>query len=81
MDYSLPAFSVCGIFQARIIEWVAIAFSRDLPSPGIKPRSPALAGRFFASWATEVWEMEFDDSIRMSYTVGELDKFEGKDAR
>jgi len=33
---------VHGIFQARILEWVAFAFSRDLPNPGIKPRSPAL---------------------------------------
>ena len=30
------------IFQARILEWVAVPFSRDLPNPGIKPRSPAL---------------------------------------
>ena len=82
MDCSLQASSVCGIFQARILEWVAIPFSRDLPSPGMEPRSPALSGRFFASWATkEVWEIEFDDSIGMSYTVGELDKSEGKDVR
>ena len=26
----------------RILEWVAFAFSRDLPNPGIKPRSPTL---------------------------------------
>ena len=31
-----------GIFQARILEWVAVPFSRDLPNPGIKPRFPAL---------------------------------------
>ena len=28
MDYSLPVSSVHGIFQARILEWVAISFSR-----------------------------------------------------
>ena len=28
--------------QARILEWVAFPFSRDIPNPGIKPRSPAL---------------------------------------
>ena len=27
MDYSLPGCSVHGILQARILEWVAIAFS------------------------------------------------------
>jgi len=37
MDYSLPSSSVHGIFQARILEWVAISFSMDLPDPGIKP--------------------------------------------
>ena len=39
---SLPASSVCGILQARILEWVAIPFSRGFPDPGIKPRSPSL---------------------------------------
>ena len=29
MDYSLPGSSVHGIFQARVLEWVAIAFSVD----------------------------------------------------
>ena len=33
---------VYGIFQARILEWIAFPFFRDLPSPGIEPRSPAL---------------------------------------
>ena len=28
MDYSLPGSSVHGIFQARVLEWDAIAFSR-----------------------------------------------------
>ena len=28
--------------QARILEWVAYPFSRDLPNPGIEPESPAL---------------------------------------
>ena len=42
MDGSLPAFSLHGILQARILEWVAIPFSRDLPNPGIEPRSPIL---------------------------------------
>ena len=28
MDCSLPGFSVHGIFHARVLEWVAIAFSR-----------------------------------------------------
>ena len=42
MDCSLPGSSVRGILQARILEWVAIPFSEDLPDPGLKPRSPTL---------------------------------------
>ena len=30
MDCSLPGFSVHGILQARLLEWVAISFARDL---------------------------------------------------
>ena len=33
---------VHGILQARILEWVAFPFFRDLPNPGIEPRSPVL---------------------------------------
>ena len=37
-----PGSFVHEIVQARILEWVAIPFSEDLPDPGIKPRSPTL---------------------------------------
>ena len=33
MDYSLPGSSVCGTFQARILEWAAISSSRASPPP------------------------------------------------
>ena len=42
MNHSPPGSSIHGIFQARVLEWVAISFSGDLPNPGIEPRSPAL---------------------------------------
>ena len=38
-----------GIFQARILEWVATP--EDLPDPGIEPVSPALAGGFLTTSA------------------------------
>ena len=41
MDCSLPDSSVHGISQARILEWVAIPFSRGSSSPEIEPASPA----------------------------------------
>ena len=49
MDYSPPGSSVQGISQVRILEWVVISFSRDHPSPGIEPASPAWAGGFFTT--------------------------------
>ena len=42
MDYSLPGFSVHGILQARYWSGQPFLSPRDLPNPGIKPRSPAL---------------------------------------
>ena len=42
MDYSPPGSFVHGILQARILEWVAVPSSRDLPNPRIELRSPAL---------------------------------------
>ena len=57
MKSGLPGFSVHGIFQARILEWVAMTSSRGLPDTGIKHislMSPALAGRFFITSTT--WE-------------------------
>ena len=35
-------YTVHGVLQARILEWVAFPFSRDLPNPETEPRSPAL---------------------------------------
>ena len=55
MHYSLPGTSVHGLLQARVLEWVAMLSSRDLPDPGVKPvslTSPAPAGRFFTTSAT-----------------------------
>ena len=45
LDCSPSGSSVHGVLQARILEWVAIPFSRDIPDSGIKvayPVSPAL---------------------------------------
>ena len=43
MDYCTPGSSDHGIFQARILEWVACPSLGDLPDPGIEePAYPAL---------------------------------------
>ena len=58
MDCSPPGSSAPGIFQARILEGVAISTPGDLPNTGIELTSlasPALSGGFFntsASWET-----------------------------
>ena len=45
MDCSPPGSSVCGILQARILEWVVISSSRESSqSPGIESVPPALTG-------------------------------------
>ena len=52
MDCSLPGFSVHGISQARIVEWVAIPFSRGSSPPMDRTQVSCLAGRFFIISAT-----------------------------
>ena len=49
MDCGPPGSSVHGILQGRILEWVAIPFSRDLPDPHIKPWPPALQAKCLLS--------------------------------
>ena len=57
MSYSPQDSSVHGILQVRILEWVAMPSSGDLPDPGMEPTSlmsPALAGGIFTT--STVWE-------------------------
>ena len=52
MDWSLPGSSVHGIFQATVLEWVAIFFSRGASQPRDQTRVSRTAGRRFTLWAT-----------------------------
>ena len=52
MGCSLPGSSVHGILQARILEWVAIPFSRASSQPGDQTWVSHIAGRFFTVWTT-----------------------------
>ena len=47
MDCSLPGSSIHGIFQARILEWVAISFSRGSSQPRDWSRVALMLGRHF----------------------------------
>ena len=49
MDCSLPGSSVHGIFQARILEWVAMSFSRRSSWPRNRTQVSRIVGRCFTS--------------------------------
>ena len=49
MDCKLSGSSVHGIFQARVLEWVAIAFSRGSSQPRDRTRVSLIAGRHFVT--------------------------------
>ena len=48
IDCSLPGSSAHGILQARILEWVAISFSRGSSQPRNQTQVSFIAGRFLA---------------------------------
>ena len=49
MDCSLPGSSVHGILQARILEWVAVPFSRVSSQLRDRTQVSLIAGGFFTS--------------------------------
>ena len=56
MDCSSPGFSVHGILQARVLEWVPMPPPGDLPRSEMGSTSPALASGFITTSAT--WEAQ-----------------------
>ena len=52
VDRSLPGSSVHRILQARILEWVAILFSRGSSRPRDLTQVSCIAGGFFTIWTT-----------------------------
>ena len=51
MDCGLPGSSIHGILQARVLEWVAISFSRGSSQPRDWTRVSRIVGRHFTIWA------------------------------
>ena len=47
MDYNLPGSSIRGIFQARVLEWVAISFSKGSSQPRDRTQVSRIVGRHF----------------------------------
>ena len=54
MDCSLPGFSIHGISQAWVPEWVAFSFSRGSSWPRDQTQVSGIAGRCFTLWATKL---------------------------
>ena len=71
MDCSPPGSSVHGIFQARILEWVAISFSRGFSWPRDWTQASSVAGRRFTIWATkeaQVFSKLYGNSVRLYFS-------------
>ena len=74
MDYSLPGSSVHGIFQAVVLEWIAISFSRGSSRPRDRTRVSHIVDRRFTVWATRKVQHELVDKYSSSFSpqVGQL---------
>ena len=68
MDCSPPGSSVHGILQARILEWVAISFSRETSQPRNWTQVSRIAGKYFTDWA--IWEAQPRDQIWVFQIAG-----------
>ena len=58
VDCSPPGFSVHGILQARILEWIAISSSRGSSWPRDETRVSCTANGFFTTWTTREAPMQ-----------------------
>jgi len=74
VDCSLPGSSIHGILQARILEWVAISFSRGSSGPRDRTQVSRIAGRHFNCWATRERPM-LNLSCISEHTLPDLDVF------
>ena len=93
MDCSPPGSSIYGILQARILEWVAISFSRGSSQLRNWTQASCVAGRFFTKWATREapakkllnhvqlfvtqWTIQFRNSPGQNTGVGNLSLLQG----
>ena len=66
MDCSPPGSSIHGIFRARVLEWVAISFSRGSSRPRDWTQVSCIAGIHFTVWATLTLALEKNSRINMT---------------
>ena len=65
----LWCYTVQGILQAKILEWVAFPFSRGFSQPRDQTGVSCIAGRFFISWATREPYLNIGSLIRYSHDL------------
>ena len=75
--YSLPGSFVRGILQARILEWIAIPFSKRYSQLRDQICVCCIAGRFFTSWATreaprQMYDITYMWNIKRKNDINEL---------
>ena len=79
MDSSPPGSSVHGIFQARILDWIAISFSKGSSQPRNRSHVSCISGRFFTDWV--MGQCEYLDTKTFSVSfwfismIAQLQKF------
>ena len=67
MDCSLPGSSVHGIFQAIVLEWIAISFSGGSSGPRDRTQVSLIVDKRFTAWATrEALDMLYSSNKKHS---------------
>ena len=71
MDCSLPGSSVHGIFQARVLEWVAISFSTNSFRDGLihefKEWNSEIVSSFLGSLFPNWWQMKPQEAMGVKF--------------
>ena len=67
MDCSPPGSSVYGILQARILEWVAISFSRGSSQPRDQTQVSHIAGRLLTNWKKTLNKSSDSEICKLKY--------------
>ena len=79
MDCSLPGSSVHGIFQAIVLEWIAISCSRGSSQPRARTRVSHIVDRRFTVWATREVQKNKEDVNKWDTLGRKIISIWGKD--
>ena len=72
MDCSLPGFSVHGVLQAGLLEWLAIPFSRGSSQPRDWTRTSCTEGSFYTIWTTREAQKLIRVNVYWAFPVRQL---------